>query len=132
MASPAEWSEIDAFIQPIPEPLPRSWKLSYGEWSDYVRSRVHSMPGEDGLPYGVWQIPDASRLLHGVYLTLFTDGVHELPIQMRRSLMQHTPAQHVKYGREDPCWRDVLHASHQHQQPDLARTEVRSWQGYAN
>eukprot|EP00959_Pyramimonas_sp_CCMP1952_P232594 4860925-Pyramimonas_sp.AAC.1 len=63
------------------------------------------MPGEDGLPHGAWKVPEAARILYDVYLTLFTDDVTELPVEMGRSLMVFLPKGTDPRGKDDSISR---------------------------
>ena len=57
------WDEVSPFIQVLEGPLNIDWKLDYDVWYELLRKRSHSMPGIDGIPYGVWKNPPASRIL---------------------------------------------------------------------
>eukprot|EP00959_Pyramimonas_sp_CCMP1952_P397159 8321764-Pyramimonas_sp.AAC.1 len=61
--------------------------LCYGERVDFIRSKTHGMPGEDGSPYCARRVLDVSRALYDVYLLLFSQVVSERPMATRGSSM---------------------------------------------
>ena len=77
------------------------WMMTEEEWLHMIKGRVDSMPGEDGIPYSVWRVSAAGRLLYDCYCAFFQNPRAGIPHDMMSSLMVFSPKklQNMRWGK---------------------------------
>ena len=85
------WGDLARYIQKVPHDLVAEWALSREGMGQLCRSRRHTSPGPDGVPYGCDAACEAvgCHLVHGAFVCMV--GGRPPPASFLQSLMVFIP-----------------------------------------